>query len=91
MTSMDAIKNSSQLDVKNNLELRAIKNRRYPPLAIGDEVKIRRKKDVGEKERTSLWGSEIYKVVSIKTELGQKYYTTDREDRQDTRGELLKV
>ena len=91
MTPKEAAKPSSQIDVKNNLELRATHNRRYPPLAVGDAVLIRRKKLVGEKERTSNWGEEPYKVVSIDEAFGQKYYTLDHEDRQDTRGELLKT
>jgi hypothetical protein len=89
MTPLQASKDSSQVDVKNNLELRAIKNRRYPPLNVGDGVLIRRKKKVGEKERTSIWGDTEYKVVSIDEEYGQKYYTLDKDSRQYTRGELL--
>jgi hypothetical protein len=91
MTPKDAIKTTNSIDVKTNLELKARKNRMYPPLAIGEEVRIMRKKKIGEKERTSIFGQEKYKVVSIDRELGQKYYTTDQGSRQYTRGELLKV
>jgi hypothetical protein len=91
MTPKQAIKNSSQIDVKNNLELKATHNRRYPPLAVGDTVLIRRKKGTGEKERTSNWGDDHHKVASIDEEFGQKYYTLDHEDRQYTRGEVLKI
>ena len=91
MTPQQAAKPSSQIDVKNNLELRATHNRRYPPLAVGDTVLIRRKKATGEKERTSNWGEEPYKVVSIDEEFGQQYYTLDHESRQYTRGEVLKI
>ena len=58
---------------------------------MGDVVLIRRKKHTGEKERTSNWGEEPYKVVSIDEEFGQKYYTLDHESRQYTRGEILKI
>ena len=75
MTPEEAAKPSSQVDVKNNLELRAIHNRRYPPLAVGGAVLIRRKKKNNEKERTSNWGEVPYKVVSIDEEYGQQYYT----------------
>ena len=91
MTPKQAAKNSSQIDVKNNLELKATHNRRYPPLAVGDTVVIRRKKGTGEKERTSNWGDDPHKVASIDEEFGQKYYTLDHEDRQYTRGEVLKI
>jgi hypothetical protein len=91
MTPLQAIRDSNQIDVKNNIEIKANKNRRYPPLEVGDSVKIRRKKKVNEKERTSNWGDEEYKVISIEREFGQKYYTLDKEKRQYTRGEVLKV
>jgi hypothetical protein len=91
MTPLQAIKDSNQIDVKNNIELKANHNRRYPPLEVGDSVKIRRKKKVNEKERTSNWGDESYKVISMDRKFGQKYYTLDKEKRQYTRGEVLKV
>ena len=91
MTPKQAAKTSSQIDVKNNLELRATHNRRYPPLAVGDTVVIRRKKATGEKERTSNWGDDPHKVAAIDEEFGQKYYTLDHETRQYTRGEVLKI
>ena len=91
MTPNEAMKPSSQVDVKNNLELRATHNRRYPPIAVGDAVLIRRKKKVGEKERTSNWGEDPDKVSSIDEEFGQKYYTLEHEGRQYTRGEILKI
>jgi hypothetical protein len=91
MTPQDATKNSNQLTVKHNLELKARVNRRYPELKVGDTVKRYKKILPGEKERVGRWEKETRTVVSIKTELGQKYYTTDKETRQYTRGELLKV
>ena len=91
MTPKEAAKPSSQVDVKNSLELRATHNRRDPPLAVGDAVLIRRKQKNNEKERTSNWGEEPSKVVSIDEDFGQKYYTLDHEARQYTRGEILKI
>ena len=44
MTPENAAKASSEMDAKTNLELRAKHNRRYPALALGDAVLIRRKK-----------------------------------------------
>ena len=43
-TPDNARKSEEAIDVKTNLELRALTNRKYPPLAIGDNVKILRKK-----------------------------------------------
>ena len=43
-TPDEARKDTHQADVKANLEIRALNNRKYPPLNVGDEVKIMRKK-----------------------------------------------
>ncbi len=88
---MDAMKDTHQVDVKANLEIRAMKNRKYPPLNVNDNVKIMRKKKPGEKERTSNWSIEVFKVTAINEQHGQDYYTTDGADRDYTRAEVLKV
>ncbi len=90
-TPADASKQTHQMDVKANLEIRAMKNRKYPVLAVGDSVKIMRKKKAGEKERTSIWSIEVFKVTAINEEHGQDYYTTDGPDRSYLRVEVLKV
>ena len=59
--------------VKLNLELRALKNRKYPELEVGDEVKVMRKKQITEKERTSRYLKETFKVKRIEEKLGQQY------------------
>ena len=85
-------KNSDEaIDVKTNLEMRALTNRKYPPLAIGDNVKILQKRKPGEKERVSRWSIEIFKVKSVSKILGQYYYKVESRDRDYIRGEILKV
>ena len=54
-TPEDARKDTHQADVKANLEIRALKNRKYPIINVGDEVKIMRKNKIDEKDRTSNW------------------------------------
>ena len=90
-TPLEAIKPSQAIDVKTNLEMRALKNRKYPPLNIDDNVKILSKRKPGEKERVSRWSTEIYKVKSITKIMGQDYYKLDFMDRDYIRGEILKV
>jgi hypothetical protein len=90
-TPEDARKGSHQADVKANLEIRALKNRKYPLLNVGDKVKIMRKKKIDEKERTSNWSVEVFEVSSIVESLGQKYYKIEGVDRDYTRAEVLKV
>ncbi len=90
-TPEQARQGNHQMDVKANLEIRAMKNRKYPVLVVGDSVKIMRKKKAGEKERTSIWSIEVFKVTAINEEHGQDYYTTDGPDRSYLRAEVLKV
>ena len=90
-TPDDARKDTHQADVKANLEIRALKNRKYPPLNVGDEFKILRKKKINEKDRTSNWSIEVFIVSSIAETRGQKYYTVVVMGRAYTRAELLKV
>ena len=91
MTPADALKDSSRVDVKANLELRAKRNRKYPTLNVNDNVKILRKKLVNEKERQVPWSEETYKVSVITEQFGQKYYKVEGSDRDYIRGELLKM
>jgi len=39
-TPENAKKSDEAIDVKTNLEMRALTNRKYPPLAIGDNVQF---------------------------------------------------
>ncbi len=90
-TPENARKSDEAIDVKTNLEMRALTNRKYPPLSIGDNVKILSKRKPGEKERVIRWSIEVFKVKSITTILGQDYYKVEGEDRDYVRGEILKV
>lgn len=77
--------------VKLNLELRALKNRKYPELNVGDEVKVMRKKMITEKERTSRYLKETFKVTRIEEKLGQTYCYLEGRRIPNLRFELLKV
>jgi hypothetical protein len=90
-TPDEARKDTHQADVKANLEIRALKNRKYPSLSVGDSVKIMRKKKINEKERNSNWSSQSYKVLSMAESFGQTYYKVEGQDRDYTRAEVLKV
>ena len=91
-TPENARKSDEAIDVKTNLELIALTNRKYPPQAVGDNVKILKKRKPNEKERVSRWSIETFKVKSISKILGQEYYKVEGEnDRDYIRGEILKV
>ena len=91
MTPKEARKPSNELKVKLNLATKAKKNRVYPELEKGDEVKIFKKRKPNEKERVGNWSKNIYTVERIDEKLGQKYYFVNGMDRAYLRFELLKV
>ena len=91
MTPKQARLKRNEYAVKLNLELRALKNRKYPEINVGDEVKVMRKKAITEKERSSRWLNETFKVARIEEKLGQKYYHLEGKKRPNLRYELLKV
>ncbi len=90
-TPENARKADEAIDVKTKLEMRTLTNRKYPPLAVGDTVKILLKRKPNEKERVSRWSIELFKVKSISKILGQEYYKVDGKGRDYIRGEILKV
>ena len=61
--------------VKGRLEVNRISTRKYPPLNVGDTVKVFQKKDKLDKERVSTWRTENYKIEKIEESHGQKIYT----------------
>ena len=91
MTPKEARKPSNELKVRLNLASKAKKNRMYPELDKGDEVKIFKKRKPNEKERVGNWSSNIYTVERIDEKLGQKYYFFNGMERAYLRFELLKV
>ena len=73
------------------ISMNAKKQRLYPELNVGDKVKIRRKKAITEKERTSHFLKGEYTVEAIETKLNQKYYTLEGYNRPLMRNELVKI
>ena len=57
-----------------NVAMKAKKDKLYPELKVGDKVKIKRKKAITEKERTSHFLKGEYVVEEIAEKLNQTYY-----------------
>ena len=93
MTPKEASKDQNMADVRVNLVLKAKRERKYPPLQVGDEVKIwdKGKGIGGEKISHSKWAPERYKVEAIEWSLGMKHYRLEGKDSLYLRHELLKV
>ena len=90
-TPKDARKPSNELKVKLHLNMNSKRNRVYPDLGVGDEVKMFRKRRPNEKGRVSNWSQNIYTIEKTDEKLGPKYYYVEGIDRAYLRLELLKV
>ena len=90
-TPKDARKPSNELKVKLHLNMNAKRNRVYPGLGVGDEVKIFRKRKPNEKERVGNFSQNVYTIERIDEKLGQKCYYVGGIDSAYLRFELLKV
>jgi hypothetical protein len=89
-TPSEARKNSNQLAVKLNMEMKAKRGRKYPKISVGDNVKNFRKKTNRDKQQVSYFSQEKYEVLAIETKMEQKFYKVDGQ-RPLLRHELLKV
>ena len=75
---------------KPSNELKAKRNRVYPDLGVGDEVKIFRKKKPNDKERVGNFSQNVFTIENDE-KLGQKYYSVEGNNRAYLRFALLKV
>ena len=91
MTPVEARKPENKIHVKWNLELKARFTRKYPDIAIGNYVKLYKKKDQMDKERKSVWTETKFKVEDIREDRGQDFYKIEDHQRSCLRHELLLV
>jgi hypothetical protein len=91
MTPNEARKDGNRMQVKANLEVHRLNNRKYPTVSVGDKVTSYRKKIITEKEDKSYWLPTVYTVDKISVTFGQKYYHVERYKRPLLRHEILKV
>ena len=71
LTPKDARKPSNKVKVKLHINMNAERNRVYPDLGVGDEVKIFRKRKPNEKERVGNFSQNVYTIERIDEQLGQ--------------------
>ena len=91
MTPYEARKPKNTLDVLQQLEMHAKRNRIYPDIHLGDHVKIYTKKKKYDKEHVSVWSKDQYDVEDITISHGQTFYKTSFGNRPFMRHEILKV
>ena len=73
MTPKEARKESNAFKVKLSLSSKARRNRIYPEVDTGDEVKIFRKRKPNEKERVGNWSQNVYTIEKFDKKVGQNY------------------
>ena len=91
MTPNEARKPANELNVKLNLQLNRTKLRKYPNVSVGDSVKLYKKKDKLDKERKSLWSTNVYKVENITHTAGQAMFKLSGVNNPVLRHEILLV
>jgi hypothetical protein len=97
MSPNEAQDDRNALDVKLQLVMQAKRDRKYPPLHEGDQVKIYQKKSRGEekKEIVPVWQGKIYTVKQIEWDDGKEYFELDPRPQglkaKYLRHELMKV
>ena len=90
MTPYEARKPSNEADVKASIELAATHGVKFPPLRVGDTVRMLLKKKLGHKEFQDAFKPGKQTVESISESFGQKFYTlSDR--RHYIRSDLVKM
>ena len=89
MTPNDATKKGNKLMVTFNILNKAKRNRNYPNILVGDDVRTMIKKEGGiTKGYVPKWSKEVYQVTFIKN---NDYLINDGKRKVHIRAELLKV
>jgi hypothetical protein len=89
-TPSEAKKPSNEIDVKTSLELKAKTGKQFPPIEIGDKVKVLRKKKLGEKEHIGNLRKGNLEVVGISENFSQKFYKLS-DGREYIRSDIVKI
>ena len=93
MTPLQATLLENQWAVKMNIMARAKRNRVYPDLKTGDNVKVIRKPGKYAEFKAGFvnWTEDVYKIESIAYEHGARMHKLEGRERPLLRHELLKV
>ena len=90
-TPAEARQNNNQLDVKLNMELHRVKQRVYPDINVGDNVRIYKKKYKFDKERVPIWTKTTHVVEILEEYNNQNFYYITGFPKPLLRNEILKV
>jgi hypothetical protein len=90
LSPTDARKPSNEADAKAGMELAAKSGIKFPPLRVGDTVRMLKKKKIGLKEFQDAFKPGKQTVESISEQFGQKYYMLS-DKREYVRSDLVKM
>ena len=76
MTPNEARKPANEQKVEKQLASKGLHDRAYPPIKVGDQVRIYKEKDKMDKQHTSVWTKQRYTVEGIVRENDQNFYKT---------------
>ena len=88
MSPNQAKQQGNQLIVSYNIWAKVKRNRQYPDLKVGNDVRVKTIKDSKTKGYDPKWSKEVYKVTFIKD---NNYLVNDNKRKTYIRHELLKV
>ena len=78
MTPYEATKQNNEIDTYFNIRAKAQFNRKHPPLNVGDQVrKYDNISEIKKKGYYPTWSGEVFTVLSIVNEKGEKRYNID--------------
>ena len=80
-----------RLEIKTKLEVTAKRKSKYPDIAVGDKVRLYKKKDKMDKDRTGVWTKDLHEVEAIKESEGQNLYKIKNRDHWFIRADMLLV
>ncbi len=90
MTPNEARKPANEQNVEKQLAKKALHDRSYPPIKVGDQVRIYRKKEKLDRQHTGVWTKQQYTVEGVIRENDQSFYRTSN-NKLLLRHELLKL
>jgi hypothetical protein len=91
MTPNEARRPENDHDVRTSLVIHSVKKRTYPDLAVGDKVRIYRKRKNFDKERVPVWEDGYTKITDIIESHGQKHYKVEDSPIPLIRSNILKI
>ena len=90
LSPTDARKPSNEADAKAGMGLAATSGIKFPPLRVGDTVRMLKNKKLGLKEFQDAFKPGRHKVESISEQFGQRYYRLS-DNREYIRSDLVKM